>query len=187
MGGKLDSSVVEHRTDYLIATKVGSAMYRAAARHNIPILKPSWIHEIWKSGTKISLEPFLLPPFAGCILSVTGLSASTRNEIQRLTSAYGGEYTPNLTKRCTHLLSRVPSGIKYRYALEWGIHCISLAWFFDSVNRHVCLNERDFELELTDATRQALFDPLAGNLRDLNRLSPALLKKHLHQMTSHRR
>jgi len=148
---------------------------------------PEWIQACWTKQSLLPHKEFVLPPFAGCVISVTGLTASTRNEIQRLAKAYGGEYTPNLTKRCTHLLSKVPQGIKYRYALEWGIHCVSIHWFFDSINLQVCADETRYFLPMSEATRQALFNPLSTSPRDLNRLSPALRKKHLMQLHRKRR
>jgi len=152
---------------------------------NIPILSPSWVLECWHSQSLLPFRNFLLQPFVGCIISVTGLSASTRTEIQRLVKAYGGEYTPNLTKRCTHLISQQPQGIKYRYALEWGIHCVSVHWLFDSINNQVCGDETQYFLPMSEATRQALFNPLATTTRDFNRLSPALREKHLMQLHRH--
>jgi len=166
---------------------VGSIQYLLAQQQHIPIILPDWIHTCWAKQNLLPHKDFVLPPFAGCVISVTGLTASTRNEIQRLAKAYGGEYTPNLTKRCTHLLSKVPQGIKYRYALEWGIHCVSIHWFFDSINLQVCADETRYFLPMSEATRQALFNPLSTSPRDLNRLSPALRKKHLMQLHRKRR
>jgi len=186
MGGTLTDSI-DDNTHYLIAKKVGSIQYLLAQQHHIPIILPEWIHSCWAKQTLVPHKEFILPPFAGCVISVTGLTASTRNEIQRLAKAYGGEYTPNLTKRCTHLLSKVPQGIKYRYALEWGIHCVSIHWFFDSINLQVCADETRYFLPMSEATRQALFNPLSTSPRDLNRLSPALRKKHLMQLHRKRR
>jgi topoisomerase (DNA) II binding protein 1 len=128
-------------TNYLIAKKVGSIQYLLAQQHHITVILTDWINSCWTKQCLVPHKEFILPPFSGCVISVTGLTASTRNEIQRLAKAYGGEYTPNLTKRCTHLLSKVPQGIKYRYALEWGIHCVSIHWFFDSINLQVCADE----------------------------------------------
>jgi hypothetical protein len=158
-----------------------------ATQLQIPVILPEWIHSCWAKQSLLPHKDWILPPFAGCVISVTGLTATTRNEIQRLAKAYGGEYTPNLTKRCTHLLSKVPQGIKYRYALEWGIHCVSIHWFFDSINLQVCADETRYFLPMSEATRQALFNPLATSARDLNRLSPALRKKHLMQLHRKRR
>lgn len=108
---------------------------------------------------------------------------ASRKEIERLTLIYGGEYTANLTKRCTHLLSRYPRGIKYRYAMEWGIHCVSMDWFLESINRQGCVDESKYGLAMSEATKRALFHPLSTSTRDLVRLSPALRKKHLHQIS----
>jgi hypothetical protein len=47
--------------------------------------------------------------------------------------------------------------------------------------------KRDIFLPMSEATRQALFNPLSTSPRDLNRLSPALRKKHLMQLHRKRR
>jgi len=181
MGGQCVENIT-NSTTYLVAKQVGSIQYQVAQQNGINILIPEWVKECWRQQELLDSKKFLLPPFAGCVISVTGLSASTRNEIQRLAKSYGGEYTPNLTKRCSHLISRVPQGIKYRYALEWGIHCVSVHWFFDSINLQVCADETQYFLPMSEANRQALFNPLSTSTRDLNRLSPALQKKHLMQL-----
>uniref|UniRef100_A0A6B2L5Y0 BRCT domain-containing protein n=1 Tax=Arcella intermedia TaxID=1963864 RepID=A0A6B2L5Y0_9EUKA len=181
MGGT-DEEAITDTVDILVVDKVGSIQYQVAQTRNIPIVSSKWIASCWEEQTLLPHNFFLLPPFAGCVISVTGLSTATRSEIQRLTEYYGGEYTPNLTKRCTHLISHSAQGIKYRYATEWGLHCVSVEWFFDSINMKVCADETRYFLPMTNARRQALLNPLSISPRDLSRLSPALRKKHLMQL-----
>uniref|UniRef100_A0A6B2L559 BRCT domain-containing protein n=1 Tax=Arcella intermedia TaxID=1963864 RepID=A0A6B2L559_9EUKA len=181
MGGHTEDTLTD-LSCYFITTKVGSIQYQLARYRTIPILSPEWVKECWRSEKLVPIKEYLLKPFAGCAVSVTGLSAATRNEIQRLIKEYGGEYTANLTKRCTHLISRMPQGIKYRYALEWGIHCVSVNWLFDSINAQVCADETQYFLPMSEATRHALFNPLFTSTRDFNRLSPALREKHISQL-----
>jgi len=178
MGGQYVNMISENTT-YLIATKVGSIKYKLAAQNEVTALLPEWIVECWNIKSLVAIDKFLLPPFAGCVISVTGLSATSRNEISRLVKAYGGEYTPNLTKKCTHLLSEAPTGLKYRYALEWGVHCVTVQWFLESINTQKCVDETKHFHPLDGHQRKRLFNPLCTSTRDLNRLSPALRRKHL--------
>jgi len=46
----------------------------------------------------------------------------------------------------------------------------------------VCADETQYFLPMSEATRQALLNPLSTSPRDLNRLSPALRKKHISQI-----
>lgn len=177
MAGKF-SKGIHNNVDYLISPKVGSIKYKVAVKNNIEVVTPNWISDIWEKQKLLETKKYKLPPFAGLVISVTGLSAGTRNEIQRLAKAYGGVYTPNLTKKCTHLLSESPQGLKYRYALEWGIYCVTTQWFFDSINYQTCSDETKHFHPLSDYQRERLFNPLCSS-RDLNRLSPALRRKHL--------
>eukprot|EP01128_Nolandella_sp_AFSM9_P002584 TRINITY_DN12956_c0_g1_i1.p1 TRINITY_DN12956_c0_g1~~TRINITY_DN12956_c0_g1_i1.p1 ORF type:complete len:528 (+),score=77.29 TRINITY_DN12956_c0_g1_i1:72-1655(+) len=178
-----DAAESPSSTKFLIAEKVGSMLYQLATQAHIQIVKPSWLLECWKQEAMLPYEAHLLPPFAGLVISVTGLTPSTREEINRLARAYGAEYTPNLTKRCTHLLSNSPQGIKYRYALEWGIHCVTPQWFFDSINANVALDETLYFVPMSEQRRRALFHPLSASSRDLSRLSPALREKHMMQIS----
>jgi len=59
--------------------------------------------------------------------------------------------------------------------------------FFGLINLQVCADETRYFLPMSEATRQALFNPLSTSPRDLNRLSPALRKKHLMQLHRKRR
>jgi len=80
------------------------------------------------------------------------------------------------------LLAASPEGIKYRYALEWGIHCVTTQWFFDSINAYRCMDERLYLVPMTDEKRDALFSPTSTSITDIARLSPALRRRHLHEL-----
>jgi hypothetical protein len=164
-------------TQLLLAGKVGSVKYQIAVNRNIPILDPTWILKCWDTQTLVDYRNYILPPFAGLLICVTGLSSSTRDEIQRLTKAYGGDYTPNLSRKVTHLIAEKPTGIKYRYALEWGIFCVSMEWFFDSINFQVCADERHYFLPLDEETKDDVLSPTPTPI-DLKHLSPKLRRRH---------
>eukprot|EP01102_Stenamoeba_stenopodia_P009942 TRINITY_DN2954_c0_g1_i1.p1 TRINITY_DN2954_c0_g1~~TRINITY_DN2954_c0_g1_i1.p1 ORF type:complete len:443 (+),score=72.22 TRINITY_DN2954_c0_g1_i1:221-1549(+) len=128
------------RTDYLVATEVGSPKYQVAVERGIPIVKPNWISSCFKQQSLQPLKEHLLPPFAGCIICVTNLSTSTRSTIDRLVTSYGGVYSADLTNSCTHLISPVPFGLKYKYASIWGTHVVTINWLLDSINAGGCLD-----------------------------------------------
>ncbi|XP_070586247.1 DNA topoisomerase 2-binding protein 1 isoform X3 [Erythrolamprus reginae] len=148
MGGRVyrDLNVL---VTHLIAGEVGSKKYLVAANFKKPILLPTWIKTLWDKSqcrftryTDIDMEEFLCPPFLGCTICVTGLSSMDRQEIQRLTTENGGQYTGQLKmNECTHLIVQEPKGQKYECAKRWNVHCISMQWFFDSIEKRFCQDE----------------------------------------------
>lgn len=47
--------------------------------------------------------------------------------------------------QCTCVLH--PLGTKYRYAKQWGIHCVSAQWFHDSVEAGYSMLEVDYDVD----------------------------------------
>ncbi|XP_007421791.1 DNA topoisomerase 2-binding protein 1 isoform X1 [Python bivittatus] len=148
MGGRIyrDLNVL---VTHLIAGEVGSKKYLVAANLKKPILLPTWIKTLWDKSqhriiryTDINMGDFLCPPFLGCTICVTGLSSMDRQEVQRLTTENGGQYTGQLKmNECTHLIVQEPKGQKYECARRWNVHCISMQWFFDSIEKGFCQDE----------------------------------------------
>ncbi|XP_032092698.1 DNA topoisomerase 2-binding protein 1 isoform X2 [Thamnophis elegans] len=148
MGGRVyrDLNVL---VTHLIAGEVGSKKYLVAANLKKPILLPIWIKTLWDKSqrritryTDINMGEFLCPPFLGCTICVTGLSSMDRQEVQRLTTENGGQYTGQLKmNECTHLIVQEPKGQKYECAKRWNVHCISMQWFFDSIEKRFCQDE----------------------------------------------
>ncbi|XP_042331627.1 DNA topoisomerase 2-binding protein 1 isoform X2 [Sceloporus undulatus] len=148
MGGRIyrDLNVL---VTHLIAGEVGSKKYLVAANLKKPILLPSWIQVLWNKSqhrmiryTDINMDDFLCPLFLGCTVCVTGLSSVDRKEVQRLTTENGGQYTGQLKmNECTHLIVKEPKGQKYECARRWNVHCVSMQWFFDSIEKGFCQDE----------------------------------------------
>eukprot|EP01103_Thecamoeba_quadrilineata_P011037 TRINITY_DN2550_c0_g1_i1.p1 TRINITY_DN2550_c0_g1~~TRINITY_DN2550_c0_g1_i1.p1 ORF type:complete len:537 (+),score=89.86 TRINITY_DN2550_c0_g1_i1:83-1693(+) len=138
------SSDFTNRTDFLIATEVGTAKYQVAVLRGVPVLKPSWILQCWQMFSLQPIKSSVLPPFAGCIISVTGLATSTRNTICKLVTTYGGTFSADLTRNCTHLIAQSQTGLKFKFATSWGIHVVTLDWLLDSVNLGACADLRKY-------------------------------------------
>ena len=47
--------------------------------------------------------------------------------------------------QCTCVLHSL--GTKYRYAKQWGIHCVSAQWFHDSVEAGYSMPEGDYDVD----------------------------------------
>ncbi|KAM4688611.1 DNA topoisomerase 2-binding protein 1 [Discoglossus pictus] len=140
---------------HLIAGEVGSKKYLVAASLNKPILLPSWVKVLWEKSKQriisyldVNMEEFLCPIFRGCTICVTGLSSLDRKEVQRLTSLHGGQYTGQLKmNESTHLIVQEAKGQKYECAKKWNVHCISIQWFFDSIEKGFCQDEAMYKME----------------------------------------
>ncbi|KFP76853.1 DNA topoisomerase 2-binding protein 1 [Apaloderma vittatum] len=140
---------------HLIAGEVGSKKYLVAASLKKPILLPSWVKALWDKSqqsimryTDVNMEDYACPVFLGCTICVTGLSSSDRKEVQRLTAEHGGQYTGQLKmNECTHLIVQEPKGQKYECAKKWNVHCVSLQWFSDSIEKGFCQDEAIYKVE----------------------------------------
>ena len=67
--------------------------------------------------------------------------------------ANGGEYQGNLTKDCTHLIAKLPSGAKYTHAGNWGIKIVAVEWLEQSLERGMTLDETLYNLAIPPSER----------------------------------
>ncbi|NWQ78149.1 TOPB1 protein, partial [Columbina picui] len=154
MGGRVSRDLSVSVT-HLIAGEVGSKKYLVAASLKKPILLPSWVKTLWDKSqqsimryTDVNMEDYACPVFLGCTICVTGLSSSDRKEVQRLTAEHGGQYTGQLKmNECTHLIVQEPKGQKYVCAKKWNVHCVSVQWFSDSIEKGFCQDETMYKVE----------------------------------------
>ncbi|XP_009975591.1 PREDICTED: DNA topoisomerase 2-binding protein 1 [Tauraco erythrolophus] len=154
MGGRVYRDLNVSVT-HLIAGEVGSKKYLVAASLKKPILLPCWVKTLWDKSqqsimryTDVNMEDYACPVFLGCTICVTGLSSSDRKEVQRLTAEHGGQYTGQLKmNECTHLIVQEPKGQKYECAKKWNVHCVSVQWFSDSIEKGFCQDETMYKIE----------------------------------------
>ncbi|XP_068944398.1 DNA topoisomerase 2-binding protein 1-like [Petaurus breviceps papuanus] len=141
---------------HLIAGEVGSKKYLVAASLGKPIMLPSWIKELWKKSWEnsmtqckdINMEIFKCPLFFGCTICVSGLCTLERRAIQQLTAEHGGHYMGHLhMNECTHLIVQEPKGQKYECAKRWNIHCVTVEWFYHSIEKGFCQDEAMYRTE----------------------------------------
>ncbi|KAJ3220133.1 hypothetical protein HK099_004455 [Clydaea vesicula] len=97
----------------LSTNKTGSEKYKAALELGIPVVSLSFIDEIFKNKNAPNFNPcanHLLPPLANAVICVTNLSLKEREEVKEMVNNLGGQHSPDLTKNCTHLIAKTPSG-----------------------------------------------------------------------------
>lgn len=68
-----------------------------------------------------------------------------RTMIEDKVRSNGGDYTGDLSKSVTHLITFLPEGKKFRAAKNWGIHTVSIEWLHDSVERGMILLESCYD------------------------------------------
>jgi topoisomerase (DNA) II binding protein 1 len=81
-------------------------------------------------------EPYKIPPFSGLTICVTRIPADERKGMEKVISEYGGSYSAELTKSCTHLIADAAEGDKYKVARKWGhIQIVTRKWFQQSIDK----------------------------------------------------
>ena len=65
----------------------------------------------------------------------------------------GAKYQGNLTKDCTHLIAKIPSGAKYTHAGNWGIKIVAVEWLEQSLERGMTLDETLYNLAIPASER----------------------------------
>ncbi|KAL4571160.1 hypothetical protein LXL04_017911 [Taraxacum kok-saghyz] len=105
-------------------------------------------------------------PFSGLVICVTGLSKEARKQVTDATERLGGQFSPHLNPKCTHLVVQISfSTLRYivllsnltsiynsherksEYASKHGLFMVTLGWFVDSVTKNVRLNESLYEVK----------------------------------------
>lgn len=145
------------KVTHLVVADVRTPKYRCVAkeRPDVKILDSDWIEAVraqWIEGGDVDLlaleEEYRYPALAGLHICVTGFTdLEQRLYLEKTVPEHGAKYSGDLTKQVTHLIVAVPEGAKYTYAKQWGIPCVSLKWFLDSLTRGMVLDE-------------SLYDPL---------------------------
>ncbi|KAJ4473759.1 hypothetical protein J3R30DRAFT_3511458 [Lentinula aciculospora] len=138
------------RVTHLIANEHGSAKYKCALEHKIPIVQPSWITEsynIWLHGDDVKFEESIkrhrLPVFNGVVICVSGIpDVVRRTEISKLVMSQGGTYVKALQRPVivTHLLcsgdeetDKMFYAEKFNKQGEADIKLVWEEWFWDSL------------------------------------------------------
>ena len=123
----------------LVANDVHSEKYRtlvSCGNVKITVVKTDWIHACWKEKKFVPYDKYRLGPFAGLVVCVSSLTPQERQDVQMETEKGGGNYSADLSKKCTHLLTTDRTSKKYQYAVQWGtVHVVDPKWFYDSIRK----------------------------------------------------
>ncbi|EJD75758.1 hypothetical protein LOAG_17169 [Loa loa] len=165
MGGTISKAFTKKVT-HLVADSqdTKSKKFVTAIDYAVPVLSVSWIFAAWKSAKafserKYTDEQFIsehkLQIFAKCVISCSGIAPQDRSTLSHLIEANGGVYMGNMKKNhCTHLVTDLNSGEKYKIARKWGwnqIRIVRLRWVTKSVEKGYRLPERLYETRINSA------------------------------------
>ncbi|KAJ3390545.1 DNA topoisomerase 2-binding protein 1 [Lobulomyces angularis] len=143
----------------LSTNKTGSEKYKAALELGIPVVSLSFIDEIFKNKNAPNFNPcaiiqnHLLPPLANAVICVTNLSLKEREEVKEMVNNLGGQHSPDLTKNCTHLIAKTPSGRKFEFAKKWKLSIVSLNWLLEVFQKNGWVEEAPFSLVALETTK----------------------------------
>ncbi|KFG82500.1 BRCT domain-containing protein [Metarhizium anisopliae] len=156
---------------HLIVGDYDTPKYRHVARErpDIKAMDAMWIEavtELWKRDEEIDFMALerehrlkalekcgtdTASPHGGAatgrqslLICLTGFG-DQRDEIAAKITANGGQYTADLTRRCTHLVVSKPEGKKFTAAKSWGVYTVTLSWLDQSIQRGLILEEAKFD------------------------------------------
>ncbi|KAL2317840.1 hypothetical protein Fmac_031716 [Flemingia macrophylla] len=107
MGGVLQSKS-SMDVNFVIVKTVLAAKYKWALNTlKKPIVTFEWLKQCSDEHRVVPQESYKVLPFSGLNICVTGISGDKRKEMEMLILQYGGKYSAELTKNCTHLISEI--------------------------------------------------------------------------------
>lgn len=135
--------------DFVVAKDVLAAKYKWAL--NVlkkPIVTIDWLEQCFREHRLVSHELYRILPFTGLTICVSGILPDERQQIEHHVVQYGGNYSGNLTKKCTHLLCNTAEGEKYMVARRWGnIKIVNRKWIYQSIAARGCLDEELYPVQ----------------------------------------
>ncbi|WWC85363.1 uncharacterized protein L201_000226 [Kwoniella dendrophila CBS 6074] len=119
LGAVVENALTIHVT-HVVAVGHDSAKYLYAVEHRLPVMTPSWIeaaHSQWIHGDEVDTaadqEVHRLLPFSGLKIAMSGIEPlDRRKQLIKYINQYGGEYSKDLDRTCTHLISSKPTNEK---------------------------------------------------------------------------
>ncbi|KAF0989445.1 hypothetical protein HZS_7464, partial [Henneguya salminicola] len=167
-GGKFSKDLTSLVT-HIVAGKVGSKKYIIAKKYNIPIIKPSWIYDIWEinlHSAYINVDPpniekYLCGCFYGLTICVTGFTVGIREKLKKDIISNEGNYSPALALNSCDVLvvDDMTLGKKKTMAAKrWKIPCVSYFWVQKSVTDDQCHDISQYILQNLDYESPLVID-----------------------------
>jgi DNA replication regulator DPB11 len=135
--------------------------YVAKERPDVKVLVPDWLEAVrdaWMEAEKVDVlaleQKHRTPTFWGLCICISGWQdLEERQAIIQTISDNGAEYRGNLTAVVSHLIVKEPTGKKYQWARENGVHVASYEWLTQSLERGMALDVSFFNPLMPDGMR----------------------------------
>ncbi|VDD92792.1 unnamed protein product [Enterobius vermicularis] len=147
-------------------------LFKAAVERSIPIMSLEWLKKAWEAAKKFNeirftdkdiVELYRLKLFTGCVsfysyhlvtelMTCSGVSLQERLLLGQLIEENGGRFKGDMERyKCTHLLTNLNTGEKYRNAREWGwktIKIVRVGWLAKCIEKGYRIPEHLYEPKL---------------------------------------
>lgn len=118
-------------------------------RPDVTLLQPKVVGDMfarWQAGEDLDvtaeLERGAMKVFDGMVINITNMRHEERDAMIPTLESHGAKYVKDLRRSCTHLITPVPAGDKYKYANLWSIATVVPQWVFHSLKRGAALPDR---------------------------------------------
>ena len=92
---------------FVTDSALSEGCYDAVISGKKPV-KYSWIFDSFRAMEKLPLTAdYVVKPFEKCVICVTGFAVVSRQIIQQIVVSMGGVFSPEFSKKCTHLIAQV--------------------------------------------------------------------------------
>ena len=101
---------------------------------------------------------FKLLPLTGLTICVSGLSLEVRESLNQLCLQHGANYSSDLTRRVTHLITDIKKNslerncdlktlpLKIQYAIKWTLPILHLDWIHKTIQSGFLCDTSEFEI-----------------------------------------
>jgi hypothetical protein len=129
LGGNFMATVDESTTLLIAARMMSTKVYRAIGLGK-PIVSSEWIQLCFRDLTNAETEPFILPKFAGCIITSSDLTPKQRTELSKYIRREGGVWSDvfDASVHCLVAHALTPSK-KILCALTGNVPIVTPEWF----------------------------------------------------------
>ncbi|CAJ0566526.1 unnamed protein product, partial [Mesorhabditis spiculigera] len=151
-----------------------------------------WLEDAWTRATNHEpgnfsaeqfYEPYRMPLFKGLVITKTGVAQEQLADLIRAIEMNGGKYSAALNKNCTHMITELCNGDKFRRVKEWQrdgvkqVFIVTMKWLFKCIEmkyvvpesrydpeRPACSTQKGQEATMQDPELSAIYGQQNGKL-----------------------
>eukprot|EP00760_Papus_ankaliazontas_P000221 PhM_4_TR10039/c0_g1_i3/m.38711 len=173
----VDTEFNPRGVDALLCRTSGTAKYKLARQHKVPIVRYAWVVDSVRLG---ALQPVTLPQYSvpclhGVRVCVTGMPPEQRDAVRALCDRLGAVFSPTLTKETDVLVvaatassrSSAASQLtvrsdKIKMAERWQIPRCSLDWLSQCADKNEWFEPTDFSIPVDEKIARIVSQQSSG-------------------------